>query len=129
MKKTCWLLFMVIMACACGSEKCRHECTYFGERMCWEDGFRECNDIDYDQCLEWNYSPCGEWEKCVDEGVCILACEDECDIEGFSKYCFDDTNYTCGYYDSDPCLELGSPVPCGPDADCKYGECYPLSAF
>jgi len=126
LKKFYWFLLMIVSACACGSDRCQNECLDYGQRECYEEGYRFCDDLDNNFCLEWNYDSCGEWYECKDDGVCVKTCPDECEFEGQSKLCFDDTQYTCGYYDSDPCLDLGEPVPCGPGAGCKYGECLPL---
>jgi len=109
--------------CSAGacSDTCVEECVA-DTRECDGDGYKLCGQFDSDTCLDWGpVTPCPVGETCSN-GYCDTSCTNECTAG--SVQC-DGTTGTqaCGDYDSDPCLELGPIVPCGPGETCSNGVC------
>jgi len=62
--------------------------------------------------------------NCAPSGSCSrsLGCSDMC--SNGDKFCATTSSYKlCGYYDTDPCLEWGSPVNCSNGLTCVNGNC------
>ncbi len=105
--------------CAVG---CTDECTTAGAKKCEGDAVLTCGNYDGDDCLEWSPAePCGQGEVCSG-GTCAVGCTPECTVAGATQ-CEGAAVKTCGNYDSDPCLEWGSPVPCDAGQTCSGGVC------
>lgn len=114
-------------ACAEGEcvPRCADECAG-EERRCAGDAVESCGNFDADLCLEYGpATPCGDAERC-DDGACVPAdqeCEDACEEEGGSVCNGEGAYQRCGQYDADPCLDLSSPIDCGPLERCMAGVC------
>lgn len=106
---------------------CRDECPV-GSAICSnETTVSVCGNFDTDLCLEPGAPiECNAGERC-EQGSCVDendACTDECSAG--ETLCFGDSVRTCGDYDSDACLDLGPPVPCGLGEACSGGACVPF---
>ena len=101
-----------------------NECDYAGKKECWNNtAFRNCSYYDADPSLDWTPSPyiaCDSGQTCSGAGVC--SCSDNCPYLG-KKECSGSANLTCGYYDSDTCLEWNTAIDCPPGTSCSNGLC------
>lgn len=114
---------------ACNDGECVPRCTddcEAGEARCDGDAVATCGNFDADLCLEFGpATACGADERC-DDGACVpadQACEDACEEEGGSVCAGEGGYQRCGQYDADPCLDLSSPIDCGPLERCMAGVC------
>jgi hypothetical protein len=101
-----------------GSCACVANCGAAGQTSCGLDleGVRVCGDSDGDGCLEWEVetTPCPAGQTCLrSTGACSTTCTDECTRAGVSAcYRTPVAVGECGFFDSDPCLDLRfSPCP------------------
>ncbi|MFT7580635.1 MAG: hypothetical protein ACI9MR_002308 [Myxococcota bacterium] len=107
---------------ACAAN-CNDECTVSGTTRCATAGYQTCGDTNGDGCLAWGTAVlCGPQEACSN-GVCALVCSDECTSIGSSDCDTVGNVRVCGDYDSDSCLEWGTPVACPNTQVCAGGEC------
>lgn len=126
--------FSQVINCAVGEScqvdrcvpPCRDECPG-GSTLCLsETSVGTCGNFDADACLEAGGAvSCDPGERC-EQGACVdenVACADECTTGG--SVCFGDSVRACGQYDSDACLDLGPPSPCGTGESCSQGQCVP----
>ena len=110
--------------CSCGvcDSTCVDECVV-DSQQCSGDGYQVCADFDDDPCLDWGPAiPCHSGETCSD-GSCGTPCVSECTAGATRCACSDHAVQLCGDFDSDPCLDWSSPVPCGPGETCLNGTC------
>jgi len=70
--------------------------------------------------------------RCVSDSSCTPSCTDECSYQGQTTCQDSDSKKTCGYYDSDSCLDWSNPQSCGTDGcfgttyrdyHCSSGTC------
>jgi len=105
------------------AEACVSECPALGATRCDGAGVSTCGDTDADPCREWGtVVPCGEGLTCSN-GACAATCSDECATSGQAICSGAGSVVTCGNFDADSCLELGSPVSCGAAEVCLAGAC------
>ncbi|MCB9740173.1 MAG: hypothetical protein H6747_12985 [Deltaproteobacteria bacterium] len=124
------------VACAQGSvcsngacvATCKDACGKAGEKQCVPGSttqWQQCGDSDGDGCLGWETAQsCGANLVCAGAGGCEKTCKSTCDKAG-AVVCEGDALRTCGDYNNDGCLELGTPVPCGVAEACAAGVCKP----
>jgi len=107
----------------CSIAPCEDDCEEEGDRECLGDRFRVCGAFDEDACLDWGVpQDCPEGHSCS-EGACQAECDDDCPADGELHCHGEAARRRCGQYDSDPCLDWSSLVPCGEDSVCRDGEC------
>jgi len=100
---------------------CFDECQE-GAKICSGKGYKTCGNYDDDSCFEWSsVTLCSQNQVCSN-GNCILACNDECTLEG-QKVCEGNGYKECGNYDDDSCLEWSSIISCGENETCSNGVC------
>ncbi|HEV8321723.1 MAG TPA: hypothetical protein VG389_08935 [Myxococcota bacterium] len=122
-----WLAGAPGCTCRCaggGGGQCAgvNECIE-GSTRCTGNLVETCGDLDGDDCVEFgDPSPCPMGQTCSN-GQCgdPTACTDEC--AAGSNVCSGDGVQTCGTSDTDPCLDLGAPMPCTPPETCSNGAC------
>ncbi len=103
---------------------CKDECPGVAATACDGPFVRTCGNVDSDPCLEWsNGVPCDSPLVCA-AGECGEACVDECPAEDTAT-CELGAARRCGHYDTDPCLEWGTPEVCAPGTSCAFGACVP----
>ena len=99
---------------------CSDECTPQAVQ-CSDGGVQSCGNFDGDECREWGIMvSCGNGTVCS-FGRCVEHCEDECAPD--SVRCQGDSILSCDNFDTDSCLEWGSPVTCGELEVCIGGAC------
>ncbi|HQP95156.1 MAG TPA: PKD domain-containing protein [Myxococcota bacterium] len=104
------------------SEECTSACTVQGARKCDGDAVLTCDDYDEDGCMEWSSPvPCDDGLVCSG-GNCANQCSNECTVAK-ARQCDINSVVTCDDYNSDGCLEWGSPVPCDQGLVCTGGNC------
>ncbi len=102
---------------------CTDTCSSEGATECSGDGLRTCVRA-VSGCLAWStVTACPAQETCSN-GMCTSTCQNECSVSGESLCTADGTAVTaCGQYDSDPCLDRSTPVPCSLGQTCSNGAC------
>ena len=105
---------------------CVSECSVAGARKCTEAGaVVNCEDSDGQGCLKWGTPAACEVPLVCSLGTCALGCVDECAGKGL-KQCAEGaaTKYqVCDEWDSDGCLEWGTPVACADGLVCSGAQC------
>ena len=121
----------------CGPS-CTNECSA-GQHQCSGTSGRTCGNYDSDSCLEWS-----SWQNCdsqcfsCGDGVCNSSCGEnstncpqdckpqctnECSYSG-QHQCSGTSGRTCGYFDSDSCLDWSSWQNCDSQCfSCGDGVC------
>lgn len=102
---------------------CTDRCSV-GERACASTvAYQECGNFDQDSCLEWSPTRnCQPGEKCLD-GVCDVACTDEC-TTGAIRCTSDGTGTeACVADPTSGCMVWDDPVPCDAGESCSGGAC------
>jgi len=99
---------------------CVDECPS-GATACDGAGVKKCGQFDVDSCMDWS-APigCPVPTTCA-LGSCVNGCTDEC--PGNDASCEGSAVRTCGQFDADVCLDLGSAVPCEAGLSCSSGVC------
>ncbi|NUN13526.1 MAG: right-handed parallel beta-helix repeat-containing protein [Myxococcales bacterium] len=118
------------LVCANGSCSltCTDGCPVENQKSCvpgTTTQFQVCDDYNGDGCLEWGTAQtCGATLTCSG-GNCTQTCSNTCQPNG-SKTCQGNATTTCGDYNSDGCLEWGTPVFCNTTEECDGGTCTEL---
>jgi hypothetical protein len=106
--------------------QCKSECFTAKSKKCDESGnVVICDDYNNDGCLKCGTpTPCATPYVCK-EGYCALECSDECPVKKEQQCVTSSTNkyQICDEYDSDGCLEWGSPLDCDPGLVCSGKNC------
>ncbi len=104
---------------------CQNECPADSTLCQGTTHVLSCGNFDTDACLEPGGAvACGTGNHC-ESGACVpdtMACTDECATSG-TVTCFGNTRRTCGQFDADNCLDLGTPVACATTEMCQDGAC------
>ena len=104
---------------------CQNECPADSTLCQGTTHVLSCGNFDTDACLEPGGAvACGTGNHC-ESGACVpdtMACTDECTTSG-TVTCFGNTRRTCGQFDADNCLDLGTPVACATTEMCQDGAC------
>ncbi len=110
--------------CANGAceDSCKNECTTAGAKTCDGKGTKECKDYNSDGCLTWGSVANCKQDQVCSAGACLDQCKSECTAVG-AKKCDLDKIVTCGDYNSDGCLEWGTPLACAKPLVCQGGFC------
>jgi len=88
-----------------------------------------CSSTGCNQCLFGsNCLGCFTTDPVCLSGETNCGCPPACTNECTSSQCSGDLVRTCGNFDSDSCLELGSPTSCGSSAFCFNGACSSCSS-
>ena len=105
---------------------CTNGCDYAGARQCVSgttSQFQVCGDYNSDGCLEWGTpETCDTGLVCGGAGICAATCSDSCFEEG-ALQCYGNAVQTCGDYNSDGCIEWGTPAACEAYESCSEGVC------
>ncbi|MFC1611843.1 sulfatase-like hydrolase/transferase, partial [Myxococcota bacterium] len=107
------------------------ECVSGNARCVTQSSYQDCLGPDANGCFLWSEeTACVDAMSCDGDGECVEECATECDQEDERICDASGTAYrTCGQYDTDACLDLSSPVPCGQGSVCVDGECRRLNVL
>lgn len=112
------------LTCSSGycQTECSNECTQINSQQCEGIGYKICGNTDADSCLEWgSVINCGMDQTCSN-GFCQDVCQNECSAIGARK-CEGNAVAICNDYNSDLCLEWGTPLNCATGLTCSNGNC------
>ncbi|MDD5433332.1 MAG: hypothetical protein PHE77_01590, partial [Candidatus Pacebacteria bacterium] len=99
---------------------CSDECTNGAKRCSTNSQYQVCGNFDSDSCLEWSTSyTCPTNQTCSGNGVCSLACTNQCQTMSAWQCPTTNTYKICGDFNNDSCLEWSSAYTCDTGYTCN----------